>query len=79
MHFPPPKRLYFDAGVSRLEVLDDLGNTIDFTILKIISSIVHDSLTSDAAMRSASAAFGALTNILINKCTYLKVKGSMYI
>jgi hypothetical protein len=50
---------------------------------KYLCSIVHQSLTSDAdvdkRIRSASAAIGALKNILTNKDIYLKVKGSVYV
>jgi hypothetical protein len=51
--------------------------------LLYLGSIVHHSLTSDAdvdkRIRSASAAFGALQNILTNKDIDLKVKGSVYV
>jgi hypothetical protein len=72
---PPPRRLYSDADTSRLGVLDYLGNVIGFidftTEFKYLGSIVHHSPTSDSdvdkRIRSASAAFGALQNILTNK------------
>jgi hypothetical protein len=74
IYFPPPRRLYSDADTSRLDVLDYLGNHVGFidltTEFKFLGSIVHHSLTSDAdvdkRIRSASAAFGALKNILTN-------------
>jgi hypothetical protein len=87
MFFPPPRRLYSEADTSRLGVLDYQGNPVGFidftTESKYLGSIVHHSLTSDAdadkRMRSASAAFGALKNILTNKYIHLKVKGSAYV
>jgi hypothetical protein len=74
MFFPSPERLYSDADTSRLGVLDYQGNAACFidltTEFKHLGSVVHHSLTSDAdadkRIRSASAAFGALKNILIN-------------
>jgi hypothetical protein len=68
MFFPPPWRLYSDAGTSRRGVLDYLGNAaafVDFTTeFNYLGSIAHNSLTSDAdvdkRIRSASATFGAL-------------------
>jgi hypothetical protein len=68
MYFPPPRRLYFDADTSRLDVPDQLGNPVGFidftTEFKYLGSIVHHSLTSDAdvdkRIRSVSAAFRAL-------------------
>jgi hypothetical protein len=79
--------LYSDADTTRLDVLDYLRNPvgfIDFTKeFKYFGSISHRSLTSDAdadkRMRPASAAFGALKNILTNKDIGLKVKGSAYV
>jgi hypothetical protein len=87
MYFPPPRRLYSDTATSRLDVLDYLGNHvgfIDFTAeFKYLGLIVHHSLTSDAdvekRIRSASAAFGALKNILTNKEIGLKVIGSAHV
>jgi hypothetical protein len=72
---------------SRLDVLDYLGNPfsfIDFTTeFKCLGSIVYHSLASDAdvdkRIRSVSAAFRALKNILTNKDIDLKVKGSVYV
>jgi hypothetical protein len=53
------------------------------TEFKYLGSIVHHFLTSDAdvdkRIRPASAAFGALKNILTNKDIELKVKGSVYV
>jgi hypothetical protein len=82
MFFPPPRRLYSGADISRLGVLDYLGNAAGFidlsTEFKYLGSIVHHSLTSDAdvdkRINSAPAAFGALKNILTNKDIDLKVK-----
>jgi hypothetical protein len=82
-----PRRLYSGAGISRLDVLDYLGNTVGFndftTEFKYLGSIVHHSLTSDEdvdkRIRSASAVFGALKNILTNKDIDFKVKGSVYV
>jgi hypothetical protein len=87
MYFPPPRRLYSDADLLRLDVLGYLGNPvcfIDFTTeFKYLGSIVHYSLASDAdvdkRIRPASAVFGALKNILTNKDIDLKVKGSVYV
>jgi hypothetical protein len=85
MYFPPPRRLYFDADTSRQDVLGYLGNPvcfIDFTTeFKYLGSIVHHSLTTDAdvikRIRPASAAFGALKNILTDIAIDLKVKGNV--
>ena len=87
MYFPPPRQLYSDANTSRLDVLDTAGvpvGFIDFTTeFKYLGSIIHHSLTSDAdidkRIKSASAAFGALKNIFINKHIDLKVKGRVYV
>jgi hypothetical protein len=86
MYFPSPKRLFSDADTSRLYALDGTGNYVGFigftTEFKYLGSIVHHSLTSDAdvdkRIRSASAAFGALKNILTNKDIDLKVNESVY-
>jgi hypothetical protein len=80
MYFPPSRRSYSAANISRLDVLDSLGNPVGFiditTEFKYLGSIIHHSLTSDADVdkctRSASAAFGALKNILTNKHIDLK-------
>jgi hypothetical protein len=85
--FPPPRRPYSEANTSRLDVLDGTGNALGFiefaTEFEYLDSIVHHSLTSDAdvdkRIRSASAAFGALKNILTNKDIDLKVIGSAYV
>jgi hypothetical protein len=87
MYFPPPRRLNSDADTSRLGVLGYLRNPvcfIDFTTgFKYLSSIVHHFITSyadnDKRIKSASAAFGALQNILTNKDIDLKIKGSVYV
>jgi hypothetical protein len=87
MYFPPPRRLYSDADTSRLGVLDYLRNPVGFidftTEFKYLESIVHHSLTSNAdvdeRIRSASAAFGALKNILTYKDIDLKVKLIAYV
>jgi hypothetical protein len=87
MFFPPPRRSYSEADTSRLDDLDGTGFAISFidftTEFKHFGSIVKHSLTSDAnvdkRIRSASAAFGALKNILSNKDIDLKVKGSVYV
>jgi hypothetical protein len=87
MFFPPPRRSYSAADTSRLDVLGGTGNGIGFidftTESKYLGSIAHHSLTSDAdvdkRIRSDSAAFGALKNILTNKDIDLKVKGSVYV
>jgi hypothetical protein len=80
MYFPPPRRLYSDADIPRLDVLNYLGNPVGFmdftTEFKYHGSIVHHSLTSDAdlgkCIKAASAAFGALKIILTNKDIDLK-------
>jgi hypothetical protein len=82
MYFPPSRRLYSHADTSRLDALDYLGNPVGFidftTEFKYLGSIVHHSLTSDESVnkciRPASAAFGALKNILTYKDIDLKVK-----
>jgi hypothetical protein len=87
MCFPPPRRLYSDADASRQDALDYLGNPVGFidfsTEFKYLDLIVHHSLTSDEdvdmRIRSASAVFGALKNILTNKDIDLKVKESVYV
>jgi hypothetical protein len=87
MYFPPPRRLNSDADTSRLDLPDHLGNPVGFidftTEFKYLGSIIHHSLTSDAdvdkRIRPASAAFGALKNILTNKYIDLKVKESVYV
>jgi hypothetical protein len=79
--------LTLEGNTSRLDVLGGTGNALGFiefaTKFKYLGSIVHHSLTSDAdvdkRIRSASAAFGALKNILTNKDIDLKVKGSVYV
>jgi hypothetical protein len=86
MFFPPPRRLYSEADTSRVGGLDSTGNAvcfIDFTTeFKYLGSIVHHFLNSDAdvdkRIRSASAAFGSLENILTNKYIDLEVKESVY-
>jgi hypothetical protein len=87
MFFPPPRRSYSESNTSRLDVLDNTGNAIGFidftTEFKYLGSIVNNSLTSDAdvdkRITSASAAFGALKNILTYKDIDFKVKGSVYV
>jgi hypothetical protein len=71
-----------EVDTLRLGVFENLGNPvgfIDFAMeLKYLGSIVHHSLTSDADVdkhiRSASAAFGALKNILNFKQINFKVQ-----
>jgi len=87
MYFPPPRQDYAAADTSRINVLDDEGapvGFIDFTTeFKYLGSIVHHSLTSDAdidkRIKSATAAFGALRNVLGDKHIDLKVKGKIYV
>jgi hypothetical protein len=87
MFFPPPRRLLSGANTFRLGVLDYKKNPVGFieftTEFKYLGIIVHYSLTSDAdvdkRIRSASAAFGALKNILTNKDIDLKVNESVYV
>jgi hypothetical protein len=82
MYISPLRRLYFDADTSRLDVLDDSGNPVGFNNFtkefKCLDSTILRSLTSDAdvdkQIRPASAAFGALKNILTNKQINLRVK-----
>jgi hypothetical protein len=86
IYFPPPRRLYSDADISRQGVLDSLGNPVGFidftTEFKYLGSIARHTLISDAdvdkRIRPASAVFGALKN-LTNKDIDLKVKGSAYV
>ena len=87
MYFPPPRQDYAAADTSRINVLDDEGapvGFIDFTTeFKYLGSIVQHSLTSDAdidkRIKSATAAFGALRNVLGDKHIDLKVKGKIYV
>jgi hypothetical protein len=50
-YFLPPRRLYSRTDTSRLDVLDYLGNPVDFidftTEFKYLGSIAHHSLTSN--------------------------------
>jgi hypothetical protein len=82
----PPRRLNSDADSARLRVLDYLSNRVGFidftTEFKDLGSFVHHSLPSNAdinkRIRAASAAFGALENILTNKAIDLRFKGRVY-
>jgi hypothetical protein len=75
MYFPPPKRLYSDADTPRLDVIDNLGNSVGFiyftTEFKYLGSIVHYPLTSDVDCDKHKVGIGRLfwdlKNILINK------------
>jgi len=74
MYFPSPRTAYEAAGTSRFYV--DSTGLIDFCgKSKYLGSIHHYSLTSDAVVdkriASATAAFGALKKIFIEK--YLSV------
>jgi hypothetical protein len=87
MFYSPPRRSHSEGNTSRLDVLGGTRNALGFiefaTEFKYLGSIFHHSLTSDAdvdkRIRSASAAFGALQNILTNKDIDLKVKGNVYV
>jgi hypothetical protein len=55
MYFPPPRRLYSDADISRLDVLNYLGDLvgfIDFTT-KYLDSIVNHSHSQMQTLISA--------------------------
>ena len=87
MYFPPPRAEYTDADTTRIHVLDASGvpvGFVDFTKeFKYLGSIVHYSLSSEAdvdkRIKSATAAFGALKNVLTNKRLDLKLKGRIYV
>jgi hypothetical protein len=72
----------------RFDVLDDAtGMTVGFIDFakefKYLGSIIHPTLTSDAAVdrriKAATAAFGALKKVLSNKYLESKVKGQVYV
>ena len=81
MHFPPPRLGFSAADTSRIDVCDSNGDPvgfIDFTKeFKYLGSIVHNSLSSEAdvdkEIKSATAAFGALKNVLTNRHLDLKL------
>jgi hypothetical protein len=71
------------VSVNVLDVNGSVAGFIDFTQeFKYLGSITHSSLTSEAdvdrRIKSATAAFGALKNIFINKNIDFKIKGRIY-
>jgi hypothetical protein len=82
MHFPPPRRLYSHADISRLDALYYPGNPVGFidftTEIKYLASIEHHSLTSDVdadkRIMPASAALGLLTIFSLTKTWISKFK-----
>ena len=80
-YFPSPRQSYTDEYTSSFPV-DDTGS-ISFTeSFRYLGSIIHYSLTSDAdvdyRISKASAAFGALSNVLRNKHVFNHLKGEIY-
>ena len=80
-YFPSPRQSYTDEYTSSFPV-DDTGS-ISFTeSFRYLGSIIHYSLTSgadvDYLISKASAAFGALSNVLRNKHVSNHLKGEVY-
>ena len=82
MYFPPPRVDYSTADTSRFDIRNANGSTVgfvDFTKeFKYLGSIIDSSLTSDAdvniRIKAATAAFGALKNVLTSLSVDLRIK-----
>jgi len=81
MYFPSPRQIYTDENTSNFPV-DDTGSISLTESFRYLGSIIHYSLTSDAdvdyRISKASAAFGALSNVLRNKHVSNHLKGEVY-
>jgi hypothetical protein len=81
MYFPSPRQRYTDGNTSNFPV-DDTGSVSFTESFRYLGSIIHYSLTSDAdvdyRISKASAAFGALSNVLRNKHVSNHLKGEVY-
>jgi len=80
MYFPSSRQRYEDGNTSNFPV-DDTGS-ISFTeSFRYLGSIIQYSITSDAdvdyRISKASAAFGALSNVLRNKHVSNHLKGEV--
>jgi hypothetical protein len=81
MYFPCPRQRYTDGNTSNFPV-DDTGS-ISFTeSFRYLGSIIHYLLTSGAEVDNRiskdSAAFRALSNVLLNKHVSNHHKGELY-
>ncbi len=82
MYFPPPRVDYSNADTSRFDIRNTDGSTVGFVEsskeFKYLGSILDSSLTSNAdvdkRIKTATSAFGALKNVLINLSVDLRVK-----
>ena len=80
MFCPAPRQRLDEADCTRFDVADGF---VTFTnAFKYLGSVIDHSLTSDLdvdkRIKSATAAFGALRDILTSRRTDLKIKGKIY-
>ena len=84
MYFPPPRTEYTAANTSPVIIYNTAGVQIGFVgftqEFKYLGSIIDSSLTSDAdinnRIKAATAAFGALKNVLCSLSVESRIKGN---